>query len=109
MLGLDRTPLVCLKPKIASDRLRSLIMGMFLLIYIQYKLRKNMKAEPKPSEEIKQWIDMGFNKTSIDGLLSNTDESIMIQANTFEGLTRPLDVNFDLSYSSSCDSGEDTI
>ena len=52
---------------------------------------------------------MGFNKTSIDGLLSNTDESIMIQANTFEGLTRPLDVNFDLSYSSSCDSGEDTI
>ena len=68
-----------------------------------------MKAEIKPSEEIKQWIDMGFNKTSIDGLLSNTDESIMIQSSTFEGLTRPLDVDFDLSFSSSVDSGDDSL
>ena len=68
-----------------------------------------MKAEIKPSEEIKQWIAMGFNETSIDGLLTNTDESIMIQTNTFEGLTRPLDIDMDLSYSSSCDSGEETI
>ena len=68
-----------------------------------------MRAELKPSEEIKQWISMGFNETSIDGLLSNTDESIMIQADTYQGLTRPLDIDFDLSYSSSCDSGEETI
>ena len=68
-----------------------------------------MKAELKPSEEINQWINMGFNETSIDGLLTNIDESIMIQTNTFEGLTRPLDVDMDLSYSSSCDSGEETI
>jgi len=68
-----------------------------------------MRATNKPSEEIKQWISMGFNETSIDGLLSNTDESIMIQANTFEGLTRPLDVDFDLSYSSSCNSGDETV
>ena len=68
-----------------------------------------MKAEIKPSEEIKQWISMGFNETSIDGLLSNTDESIMIQANTFEGLVRPLDIDMDLSFSSSVNSGDDSL
>ncbi len=68
-----------------------------------------MKAELKPSEEIKQWIAMGFNETSIDGLLSNTDESIMIQADTYQGLTRPLDIDFDLSYSSSVDTGDDSL
>ena len=68
-----------------------------------------MKATNKPSEEIKQWISMGFNETSIDGLLSNTDESIMIQADTYQGLTRPLDVDFDLSFSSSVDSGDDSL
>lgn len=68
-----------------------------------------MKAELKPSEEIKQWISMGFNETSIDGLLTNTDESIMIQTDTFEGLTRPLDVDMDLSFSSSVDSGDDSL
>ena len=68
-----------------------------------------MRATNKPSEEIKQWIEMGFNETSIDGLLSNTDESIMIQASTFEGLTRPLDVDFDLSFSSSVNSGDDSL
>ncbi len=52
---------------------------------------------------------MGFNETSIDGLLSNTDESIMIQASTYEGLTQPLDVDFDLSFSSSVDSGDDSL
>ena len=68
-----------------------------------------MRATNKPSEEIKQWIAMGFNETSIDGLLSNTDESIMIQASTFEGLTRPLDIDFDLSFSSSVNSGDDSL
>ena len=68
-----------------------------------------MRATNKPSEEIKQWISMGFNETSIDGLLSNTDESIMIQANTFEGLTRPLDIDMDLSFSSSVNSGDDSL
>ena len=68
-----------------------------------------MKAELKPSEEIKQWISMGFNETSIDGLLSNTDESIMIQTGTYEGLTRPLDTDFDLAFSSSVDSGDDSL
>ena len=68
-----------------------------------------MKAELKPSEEIKQWIAMGFNETSIDGLLSNTDESIMIQDDTYQGLTRPLDVDFDLSFSSSVDTGDDSL
>ena len=68
-----------------------------------------MRATNKPSEEIKQRISMGFNETSIDGLLSNTDESIMIQAGTYEGLTRPLDIDFDLSFSSSVDSGDDSL
>ena len=68
-----------------------------------------MIATNKPSEEIKQCISMGFNETSIDGLLSNTDESIMIQAVTYEGLTRPLDIYFDLSFSSSVDSGDDSL
>ena len=68
-----------------------------------------MRTEIKPSEEIKQWISMGFNETSIDGLLSNTDESIMIQADTYQGLTRPIDIDFDLSFSSSVDSGDDSL
>ena len=68
-----------------------------------------MKTTNKPSEEIKQWISMGFNETSIDGLLSNTDESIMIQADTYQGLTRPIDIDFDLSFSSSVDSGDDSL
>lgn len=68
-----------------------------------------MRATNKPSEEIKQWISMGFNETSIDGLLSNTDESIMIQASTYEGLTQPLDIDFDLSFSSSVNSGDDSL
>lgn len=68
-----------------------------------------MKAKLKPSEEINQWISMGFNEASIDGLLSNTDESIMIQTGTYEGLTRPLDTDFDLAFSSSVDSGDDSL
>ena len=68
-----------------------------------------MRTELKPSEEVKKWIDMGFNETSIDGLLSNTDESIMVQADTYQGLTRPLDVDFDLSFSSSVDTGDDSL
>ena len=86
MFGLDRTPLVCLKPKIASDRLRSLIMGMFLLIYIECKLKKIMEAIPSKEIELEQWKKLGFNESVLNGLLINGDDSMRVELEPLESM-----------------------
>ena len=61
-------------------------MGMFLLIYIECKLKKIMEAIPSKEIELEQWKKLGFNESVLNGLLINGDDSMRVELEPLESM-----------------------